>query len=359
MQFPRVKDGHRPVRVGDSLIRIGGPVFGAAAEFHDPTGLFWKALHLMDGRRSAEQVVYDLIRWSPTAARAEAASAVEQLLATPYVEDAHLLEEAPAGARRHGRSRTLYQWMDLEPRSDPWRVQRILSETSVSIVGVGGAGSHAAVNLARMGVASLDLFDSDVVEESNLSRQCFAMGDLGVSKSFAAANYIKSFSPEVRVATHQYRVHSVIDFEKPFRISDIVVVTADSPGEVKAWANHVALRMNKPWVHGGYQGPEVMVGIHDPRATDGGCYECLRRHQRLLRGDMPVTQWREGVEAPRGNAANAVTTAMAGAMIAHSVGVVTAGVPAWRVNAEYWYNLLTGTADRLEVEDGAVCDHVR
>ena len=234
-----------------------------------------------------------------------------------------------------------------------------LSETSVSIVGVGGAGSHAAVNLARMGVASLDLFDSDVVEESNLSRQCFAMGDLGVSKSFAAANYIKSFSPEVRVATHQYRVHSVIDFEKPFRISDIVVVTADSPGEVKAWANHVALRMNKPWVHGGYQGPEVMVGIHDPRATDGGCYECLRRHQRLLRGDMPVTQWREGVEAPRGNAANAVTTAMAGAMIAHSVGVVTAGVPAWRVNAEYWYNLLTGTADRLEVEDGAVCDHVR
>ena len=40
----------------------------------------------------------------------------------------------------------------------------------IAIVGVGGTGSAVAVQLARMGVASLTLLDRDTIDESNLSR---------------------------------------------------------------------------------------------------------------------------------------------------------------------------------------------
>ncbi len=50
-----------------------------------------------------------------------------------------------------------------------------LQQTRVAIFGVGGVGGFAAEALARSGIGAIDLFDSDVVSESNINRQIIAL----------------------------------------------------------------------------------------------------------------------------------------------------------------------------------------
>ena len=50
---------------------------------------------------------------------------------------------------------------------------------SITIIGVGGIGSHTALALARMGFHNLTLIDDDVVSLQNCSSQGFDIGDVG------------------------------------------------------------------------------------------------------------------------------------------------------------------------------------
>lgn len=60
-----------------------------------------------------------------------------------------------------------------------------LKNARVGIAGLGGLGSHIAMNLARTGVGFLKLVDYDVVEPSNLNRQCYNMDQIGMPKTEA------------------------------------------------------------------------------------------------------------------------------------------------------------------------------
>ena len=48
---------------------------------------------------------------------------------------------------------------------------KVLKNAHVAVFGIGGVGGFAIEALARSGVGKLTIFDSDVVEESNLNRQ--------------------------------------------------------------------------------------------------------------------------------------------------------------------------------------------
>ena len=50
-----------------------------------------------------------------------------------------------------------------------------LGRARVAVFGLGGVGGHAAEALARGGVGSLELVDSDVVSPSDLNRQLIAL----------------------------------------------------------------------------------------------------------------------------------------------------------------------------------------
>lgn len=59
---------------------------------------------------------------------------------------------------------------------------------NVAIIGVGALGSALALQLAKLGIRSLNLYDSDRVESHNLPNQClYGPGDVGEIKSEAAA----------------------------------------------------------------------------------------------------------------------------------------------------------------------------
>ncbi len=76
----------------------------------------------------------------------------------------------------------------------------------VGIAGLGGLGSHIAFALARTGVGHLHLVDFDVVEPSNLNRQCYRICDLGKPKTQALAEQLRAVNPYLTITTDLVRV---------------------------------------------------------------------------------------------------------------------------------------------------------
>ncbi|MFV0412476.1 MAG: ThiF family adenylyltransferase [Oscillospiraceae bacterium] len=79
-----------------------------------------------------------------------------------------------------------------------------LGRKRVAVFGIGGVGGYVCEALARAGVGTLDLFDDDVVSESNLNRQIVALhSTLGQSKVEVMACRIADINPACRVNGHK------------------------------------------------------------------------------------------------------------------------------------------------------------
>lgn len=86
------------------------------------------------------------------------------------------------------------------------QVHQKVKRARVAVAGLGGLGSNIALMLARTGVGELFLVDFDVVEPSNLNRQCYSICHLGMEKTAALAEQIKQINPYLHVKTQTCRV---------------------------------------------------------------------------------------------------------------------------------------------------------
>ena len=78
-----------------------------------------------------------------------------------------------------------------------------LRRSRVAVFGVGGVGGYVVEALARSGVGTLDLIDSDVVSLTNLNRQIIAThATIGMRKVDAAAERVRDICPEIQVNRH-------------------------------------------------------------------------------------------------------------------------------------------------------------
>jgi tRNA A37 threonylcarbamoyladenosine dehydratase len=70
----------------------------------------------------------------------------------------------------------------------------------VTVIGLGGVGAHAAVNLARSGIGALNLVDFDTVSLSSLNRSPFAEpGDIGRQKAEVLREYLNRSCPDTTI----------------------------------------------------------------------------------------------------------------------------------------------------------------
>jgi len=86
-------------------------------------------------------------------------------------------------------------------------MRTLLSKATVGIAGLGGLGSTCAISLARVGVGKLILADFDRVEEGNLDRQYYFRRQLGMFKTEALAETIRSIDPFVTLDLHTLRLN--------------------------------------------------------------------------------------------------------------------------------------------------------
>ena len=96
---------------------------------------------------------------------------------------------------------TQTQIMDALNRRHSPEKQRLLSEGHVAIAGLGGLGSNVACALARIGVGHLHLIDFDVVDITNLNRQQYFIGQLGMYKTDALKSLLEQINPYLDIRT--------------------------------------------------------------------------------------------------------------------------------------------------------------
>ncbi len=108
----------------------------------------------------------------------------------------------------------------------------VLKTKRVAVFGVGGVGGYTVEALARAGIGTLDLIDSDTVQESNINRQIIALhSTVGQYKVDVAASRVKDINPECEVNVHKCfylpETAEAFDFTKYDYIVDAVdTVTA-------------------------------------------------------------------------------------------------------------------------------------
>lgn len=102
-----------------------------------------------------------------------------------------------------------------------------LQNMTVSIVGSGGTGSSVAVQLARMGVGTLQLFDHDVITETNVPRVYGSTDDdCGKPKVQILKKHIESFS-KTRVDIFQTDI-TKSDVTAELLDSDVIFACTDN-----------------------------------------------------------------------------------------------------------------------------------
>jgi molybdopterin/thiamine biosynthesis adenylyltransferase len=338
MQRPCIKHDHLPVRVGEDLVQIGGSIPGIAGVIKDPDGWVWALLILLDGTRTVDRVVADLVHRFPHHPQADVREAIDDLWAAGHLYDA---AESPPSAltwsqlERYSRAQALWQWMDLTPRVGSWEVPIALRNAKVAIVGVGGVGCIAALALATSGVGQVHLVDEDVVELSNLGRQIlYTQTDIGTPKVTAAARRLRAHNSDVEITGEQLTIDGPTRLRRLADDCDILVMAADTPSEIRTWTNTACLAGGRPWVHSGYHGPLLSAGWFRPGT--GPCYECARAETAtpaITTGPRPA--------GPAMAAASAVSAGFAGLMAAHATMSLITGVPALPENGELWLNLCT------------------
>lgn len=75
-----------------------------------------------------------------------------------------------------------------------------LKNSRVAVFGIGGVGGYCVEALARVGVGTIDLFDNDTVNITNINRQIIANENtIGLNKVDAASKRINEINPEIKV----------------------------------------------------------------------------------------------------------------------------------------------------------------
>ena len=105
--------------------------------------------------------------------------------------------------------------------------QDTIENSYVTIVGLGGVGSHTAHMLARSGVGKFKLIDFDVVTVSSLNRHAVATRkDIGKPKVETMRDHILEFNPAATISIHNVmlskdNIQSIID-DNPDWIVDCI-----------------------------------------------------------------------------------------------------------------------------------------
>lgn len=197
--------------------------------------------------------------------------------------------------------------------------QRSLAASRVTIIGVGGLGSWAALGLACTGVGRLDLIDGDRVELSNLNRQVlYGARDIDQPKAAAAARAIQQFNPAVEVHPIARRLESTSEVRELIAGSDAVVGTADwPPFAIGQWINSACFAAGIPWIAASQFPPKVRVG---PTYLPGesGCLHC---QESVWRAEHPLLDEiaAQGCLQPRLSATFGPACGIVGSLIANEI----------------------------------------
>src|SRR6201985_3684776 len=159
----------------------------------------------------------------------------------------------------------------LLPEVGPEGQQKLL-DAKVLLLGAGGLGSPAALDLAAAGVGTLGIVDNDEVDLSNLQRQVIHSSErIGVPKVDSAEETINALNPDVKVEKYPVRLgaENIVEIISGY---DVIVDGLDN-FPTRYLLNDASVRLGIPVVSAAILGFEGQLSVFKP--YDGPCYRCL------------------------------------------------------------------------------------
>lgn len=121
---------------------------------------------------------------------------------------------------------------------------------NVMLAGTGGLGTNLAVQLQRIGVNKIYLYDYDKVEVSNLNRQiCYGRDDIGKAKVDCAAEFLKKFKLDTEIVAKNEKIRE--DMELPDDL-DIIFDALDN-FNTRFIVDKLAQKYELPFIHAGVE----------------------------------------------------------------------------------------------------------
>ncbi|MBN2653307.1 MAG: tRNA threonylcarbamoyladenosine dehydratase [Spirochaetales bacterium] len=102
-----------------------------------------------------------------------------------------------------------------------------LGNSSCAVIGLGAVGSFCCEILARTGIGKLIICDHDVIQQSNINRQLFALeSTINKKKSDVAEQRLLDINPNLQIVKHSQFINgdnfNIILDEKPDAIVDAI-----------------------------------------------------------------------------------------------------------------------------------------
>lgn len=150
--------------------------------------------------------------------------------------------------------------------------QEKLAQARILVCGAGGLGSTVLANLASVGIGTIGIVDTDVLELSNLNRQYIHKFDaIGGIKVESAKKWINEFNPEINVKTYQTRLDET-NYQDIVKDYDFIMDCFDS-FKSKFLLNKIAVQTGKTLIHGGVTEFFGQVTTIVPGRT--ACLKCI------------------------------------------------------------------------------------
>ena len=151
--------------------------------------------------------------------------------------------------------------------------QKRLLQSRVLVIGAGGLGSSAIMQLAAAGIGVLGIADGDRVDLSNLQRQTIhRTKDVGTEKVLSAKRAVEELNPDVTVRLHNERM-TVHNIQSVIEQYDFVLDCTDR-FETKFLINDACVLSKKAYSHAGavrFEG-QAMTYVPDKNVP---CLRCL------------------------------------------------------------------------------------
>lgn len=141
--------------------------------------------------------------------------------------------------------------------------QKRLKNLNVMIAGAGGLGTNQAVQLQRIGINKIYLYDYDQVEMSNLNRQlCYGKDDIGSLKVEAALKYLEKFNLETEIIAKNEKID--LETELPEDI-DIIFDALDN-FKSRLILDQLAEKYQLPFIHTGVEEFFIQIMLITPES---------------------------------------------------------------------------------------------
>lgn len=165
--------------------------------------------------------------------------------------------------------------------------QKIIENTKVAIVGLGGLGGYVLENLGRLGVVDFHIIDSDVFDVSNLNRQILATEDnIGEYKADQAYKRLLKINSNAKAKVFKARLDE--NSLNMLEGRDIVFDCLDSI-ESRFDLENLCDRLSLPLIHGAIRGYYGQAAIsREGNRIFKKIYKALKSEDSSL-GNLPMT----------------------------------------------------------------------